>query len=312
MLFTMLSWKLVNPPYKFKWAERTIPVVEGSSKTTTEGYMENYKIVLHDTRNQLDAEAEAIQIILTRIDNDIYSTVDVCLNACEMWKAIERGKAIVNSSQPTYDEEPTMVVEDDKMSKEKDIDKLMALISLAFKKIYKPTNNNLSTSSNTSRENHDNTQRINRGTRYNNQRAVNVARARENVADAAYHKEKMLLCKQEEDEFQLNAKQADWTDDTYDEPEDQELEAHYFYMAKIQEVTLVAAKNSAPIFDAKSLKRKSKRVADAAYHKEKMLLCKQEEDGFQLNAKQADWTDDTYDEPEDQELEAHYFYMAKI
>nr|GEV72273.1 hypothetical protein [Tanacetum cinerariifolium] len=27
-----------------------------------------------------------------RIDNDIYSTVDACPNACEMWKAIERLK----------------------------------------------------------------------------------------------------------------------------------------------------------------------------------------------------------------------------
>ncbi|GJY47950.1 hypothetical protein Tco_0437906 [Tanacetum coccineum] len=66
-----------------------------------------------------------------------------------------RGKAIVNSSTPTYDQEPTMVAEDDEMSKDKEIDKLMALISLSFKKIYKPTNNNLRTSSNTSRANQD-------------------------------------------------------------------------------------------------------------------------------------------------------------
>nr|GEX02369.1 retrovirus-related Pol polyprotein from transposon TNT 1-94 [Tanacetum cinerariifolium] len=39
---------------------------------------------------------------------------------------------------------------------------------------------------------------------------------------------------------------------------------------------------------------------------EKMLLCKQEEAGIQLNAKQADWRDDTDDESEDQELEAYY------
>ncbi|GJT87697.1 hypothetical protein Tco_1069414 [Tanacetum coccineum] len=32
------------------------------------------------------------EIILTGIDNDIYSTVDACPNACEMWKAIERLK----------------------------------------------------------------------------------------------------------------------------------------------------------------------------------------------------------------------------
>nr|GFB56955.1 hypothetical protein [Tanacetum cinerariifolium] len=55
-----------------------------------------------------------------------------------------------------------MVAEDDKTSKDKEIDKLMALISLSFKKIYKPTNNNLRTSSNTSRANQDNSLRINR------------------------------------------------------------------------------------------------------------------------------------------------------
>nr|GFC94858.1 retrovirus-related Pol polyprotein from transposon TNT 1-94 [Tanacetum cinerariifolium] len=53
--------------------------------------------------------------------------------------------------------------------------------------------------------------------------------------------------------------------------------------------------------------QKLKRLKDAAYHKEKMLLCKQEEAGIQLNADQADWRDDTDDdELEDQELEAHY------
>nr|GEX91186.1 hypothetical protein [Tanacetum cinerariifolium] len=151
-----------------------------------------------------------------------------------------------------------MVAEDDKMSKDKEIDKLMALISLSFKKIYKPTNNNLRTSSNTSIANQDNSPRINRGTGYDNQRIGNVAGARETVGtmvvqisgiqcynykefghvarecqkpkrakDAAYHREKMQLCKQEEVGFQLNAEQDDWRDDTDDESKDQELEAHY-------------------------------------------------------------------------------------
>ncbi|GJX02488.1 hypothetical protein Tco_0186401 [Tanacetum coccineum] len=71
-----------------------------------------------------------------------------------------RGKAIVTSSAPTYDPEPDMVTEDDEISKDKEIDKLMALISLSFKEIYKPTNNNLRTSSNTSRANQDNSPRI--------------------------------------------------------------------------------------------------------------------------------------------------------
>ncbi|GJX89975.1 retrovirus-related pol polyprotein from transposon TNT 1-94 [Tanacetum coccineum] len=156
----------------------------------------------------------------------------------------------------------------------------MALISLLFKKIYKPTNKNLRTSSNTSRANQDNSPRINKGTGYNNQRPFNVAGARENVVtpvvqkseiqcynckeyghvskecqkpkrvkDAAYHKEKMLLCKQEEAGVQLNVEQADWKDDTDDESEDQELEAHYMYMAQIHEVTPDSVDNYGLIFD---------------------------------------------------------------
>ncbi|GKC97370.1 hypothetical protein Tco_1167645, partial [Tanacetum coccineum] len=99
-----------------------------------------------------------------------------------------RGKAIVTSSAPTYDPEPATVTEDEEMSKEKEIDKLMALISLS-------------------------------GTGYDNQRAANVAGAMENV------------------------------DDTDDESDDQELEAHYMYMAQIQEVTPDPVDNSGPIFD---------------------------------------------------------------
>nr|GEV17006.1 hypothetical protein [Tanacetum cinerariifolium] len=208
MIFIMPSWKQVNPPYKFKWTEKTVPVVEGSSETTIKGYMKNYKNVSQDIRNQFDVEAKAVQIILIGIDNDIYSTVDACPNACEMWKAIERLK------------------QDDTLSENKDIDKLVALISLSFKKIYKPTNNNLRTSSNTNRANQDNTPRVNRGAR-------NVARECQKpkrANDAAYHKEKMLLCKQEEAGFQLNAEKADGKDDTDDEPDDQELKPHYIEM----------------------------------------------------------------------------------
>ncbi|GKA99407.1 retrovirus-related pol polyprotein from transposon TNT 1-94 [Tanacetum coccineum] len=137
--------------------------------------------------------------------------------------ARNRGKAIVNSPLPIYDHEPDMFTEDDALSKEKEIDKLMALISLSFKKIYKPTNNNLITSSNTSRANQDNTPRINRGIGYDNQRVVNVAGARENIAS---HKEKTLLYKQEEAGVLLSAEQVDWRDNTDDEPEDHELEEY--------------------------------------------------------------------------------------
>nr|GEX64473.1 retrovirus-related Pol polyprotein from transposon TNT 1-94 [Tanacetum cinerariifolium] len=58
--------------------------------------------------------------------------------------------------------------------------------------------------------------------------------------------------------------------------------------------------------------RKPKRVKDFAYHKKKMLLCKQAEKGVPLQAKQCDWLADTDEEIDEQKLEAHYSYMAKI
>ncbi|GJU18893.1 hypothetical protein Tco_1146859 [Tanacetum coccineum] len=93
-LHNALSWKRVAraSTYVSTRTEKTVLVAEGSSETTTERYMENYKNVSQDIRDQLNAEAKAVQIILTGIDNDIYSTVDACPNACEMWKAIERLK----------------------------------------------------------------------------------------------------------------------------------------------------------------------------------------------------------------------------
>nr|GEX25815.1 hypothetical protein [Tanacetum cinerariifolium] len=57
---------------------------------------------------------------------------------------------------------------------------------------------------------------------------------------------------------------------------------------------------------------KPKRVKDSAYHKEKMLLCKKAEQVVPLQAEQYDWLADTDEEVVEQELEAHYSYMAKI
>nr|GFB09362.1 hypothetical protein [Tanacetum cinerariifolium] len=58
--------------------------------------------------------------------------------------------------------------------------------------------------------------------------------------------------------------------------------------------------------------KKPKRVKDSTYHKEKMLLCKQAEKGVSLQPEQADWLEDTDEEIDEQQLEAHYSYMGKI
>nr|GEW75407.1 hypothetical protein [Tanacetum cinerariifolium] len=89
---------------------------------------------------------------------------------------MNRGKAIVNSPQQIYDQEPSMVDDDDETK-----------YGHVARECQKPKLEN----------------------------------------DAAYYREKMLLCKQEEAGIQLNVEQTDWKDDTDDESDDQELEAHY-------------------------------------------------------------------------------------
>nr|GEU92175.1 hypothetical protein [Tanacetum cinerariifolium] len=253
-----------------------------------------------------EAKKEAIHLILTGIGDEIYSTVDACQTAQEIWEAIERfyklmnemiranltvatmqvivrflqqlqqewsrykGKEIAKPIKPPYETASEKDSDPEQAQRDKDMQNKLALIAKYFKKIYKPTNNNVRTFSNSRNKNVDTTQwykNDNQSGQFRNQRTVNVAEARENVGspvvqqsgiqcfnckefghfskecrkpkrvkDSAYHKEKMLLCKQAEQGVPLQAEQYDWLADTDEEIDEQELEAHYNYMEKIQEV----------------------------------------------------------------------------
>nr|GEU32922.1 reverse transcriptase domain-containing protein [Tanacetum cinerariifolium] len=181
-------------------------------------------------------------------------------------KGKEIAKPITPPSETASEEDS-----DPKQSqRDKDMQKNLALIAKYFKKIYKPTNNNLRTSSNSRNKNVDTTLRYkndDHSRQFRNKRMVNVAGAREKVGslvvqqsgiqcfnykeyghfakeyikpkrvkDSVYHKEKMLLCKQAEQGVPLQAEQYDWLPDTDEEVDEYELEAHYSYLAKIQEI----------------------------------------------------------------------------
>nr|GEV96368.1 hypothetical protein [Tanacetum cinerariifolium] len=352
----LIHYCLKNPPYKFTWAYKEVPISEGSSVTTTETYIENYKNVSQHIHDQLNAEAEAVQIILTGIDNDIYSIVDACPNACEMWKAIERlkqGESInvqdletnlywefgkftsrdgellesyysrfykmtnelvrnqcdvtnhqVNVQfllqlQPEWQRFVTFVKQSQELKTvsyhklydilkqhQNEVNEIRAeriarttnLIALVAQQqpVYHPQNHPTHYTQNSSTRSQQAATRNSRkaidkeidslmalislGVGYDNQRLGNVAGARETVGttvvqksgiqcynckefghvarecqkpkrvkDAAYHREKMLLY--------------------------QELEAHYMYMAQIQEVNPDAAANFGPIFDTHPMQK---------------------------------------------------------
>nr|GEU61930.1 hypothetical protein [Tanacetum cinerariifolium] len=90
--------------------------------------------------------------------------------------------------------------------RDKKIQKSLALNAKHFKNIYKPTNNNLRTASNTKNKNRNTSLRNkndNQTGQFVNQRME--CRKPKRVKDYAYHKEKMMLCNQEEKSMPLRS-----------------------------------------------------------------------------------------------------------
>ncbi|GJY93713.1 retrovirus-related pol polyprotein from transposon TNT 1-94 [Tanacetum coccineum] len=260
-----------------------------------------------ENKEHYQSEKKAIHLLLTEIGDEIYSTADACKTAHNIFTSHDgdtiesyysRFYKIMNEMirnnltavatmqvnvqflqqlQPEWLRFVTIAKQHhdlDTISKgtqrDKDMQKNLTLIAKYFKKIYKPTNNNLRTFSNSRNKNVDNSPRYkndNPTGEFGNQRTVTVAGARETVGsqvvhqtriqyfnckefghfakeckkpkrakDNTYHKEKMLLCKRAKKGVPLQANQVDWLEDTNEEIDEQKLEAHYIYMAKIQEV----------------------------------------------------------------------------
>ncbi|GKA45897.1 hypothetical protein Tco_0738693 [Tanacetum coccineum] len=146
-------------------------------------------------------------------------------------KGKDIAKPITPPSESAFKEDS----DPEQAQKDKEMQKNLALIAKYFKKIYKPTNNNLKTSSNTRNKNMDTTPRYkndNQTGQFRNQRTMIVAGARETVGGQVMQQSGI----QSEKGVPFQVEQSDWLADTDEEIDEQELEAHYSYMEKIQEV----------------------------------------------------------------------------
>nr|GEY48322.1 hypothetical protein [Tanacetum cinerariifolium] len=247
-----------------------------------------------------EVEKEAIHLLLTGIRDDIYSTVDACKTAHEIWVAIERLQQVatlqvniqfLQQLQPEWSRFVTIIKQQhdlDTVSYHKLFDVLkqyqkevneiraeriaksanpLALVAAASpntdsyyqaseakksyptqQKISIPIRSNVTTknkgkeiaklitppSESASEEDSDHEQAQKDKDMQKN--LALIAKKPKRVKDFTYHKEKMLLCKQAEKGVPLQAEHVDWLEDTDDEIDEHELEAHYSFMENIQEV----------------------------------------------------------------------------
>nr|GEV44517.1 hypothetical protein [Tanacetum cinerariifolium] len=273
---------IFNGPYVMtRFLVPTKPATKIDPPVPEHTIQETYENTLPKNRAYINVEAEAIHMILSGIRDEIYST-DVKTNLFwEFGKFSSRDRESIVSYysrfykmmnkmignqlevatmqvnvqflqqlQPEWLRFVTVVKRDPEQAwRDKDMQKSIALIAKYFTKIYKPTNNNNRTSSNSRNKNVDSNPRTEYG------HFAKEWRKPKRVKDYSYHKEKMMLCKQEDKGVPLSADQGDWLDDTDEELDEQELEAYYMYMAKIQEVLHVTDDNSGPTYDTEPLEQ---------------------------------------------------------
>ncbi|GJR50192.1 hypothetical protein Tco_1400713 [Tanacetum coccineum] len=239
--------------------------------------VKTYKNVTPEKHAYFDVEAEAIHMILSEIGDDIYSIVDACTTATEMWIAIKRyGESIESYYSRFYkmmNEMQTANLDKESYHKLFEIRKQYQneVNDIRIEKLARnanplalvPATQHYPDTYYQAPKSHksyappakpSSLTRSHATTRTKNWAdfghfAKEYSKTKR-AKDYAYHKNKMLLCKKAENDVPLHVDQGDWLDDTDEEPDEQDSEANYMYMTKIQEVLTV---KSGPTFDAEPL-----------------------------------------------------------
>ncbi|GKC30478.1 hypothetical protein Tco_1037772 [Tanacetum coccineum] len=200
------------------------PTTETDPPVPEHTIQETYENTLHENRAYIDVEVEAIHMILSGIGDKIYSTFDACKTTQEIWTAIERlqqGKEVAKPRTPPSLSASKDDSDPEQAKRDKDIQKSKALISKYFIKIYKPTNNNLRTSSNSKNKNVDSTLRTGNDKQtgqFKNQRTITVAGARETLVQETKAGKRLFLPQGKDDVVQAGRERSFYTSlmTTYD------------------------------------------------------------------------------------------------
>ncbi|GKA33260.1 hypothetical protein Tco_0719627 [Tanacetum coccineum] len=252
-----------------------VPATDNSPAVPEQTTVETILNMSLTNKTHFESEKERFILILTGIGDEIYSTVDACKTAHEMWEAIERlqqGESLNIQDVKTnlfwefgqftsHDGETIALVATAQTlqdsytptSKASLPSRSHATTRHKGKKIVKPI---ILPSESASEEDSDPEQAqkykdmqekiaLISKIKFGNQRGREVVGARTHVGGQVVQQSVIQLKLQEYGHFAKECEkpkwlktpqQSDWLVDTNEEIDEQELEAHYSYMAKIQEV----------------------------------------------------------------------------
>nr|GEV91767.1 hypothetical protein [Tanacetum cinerariifolium] len=282
------------------------------------------------------AEKEAIHLILNGIGDEIYSTIDACQTAQEMWEAIERLQQ--GESLNIQDFKTNLFWEFCKFTSH-DGETMESYYTRFYKLMNEMIKNNLTITM--MQVNVQFLQQL----QPEWSRIVMIVKQQHKLDEVSYHKLFDILKQYQNEVNKLRAERlsrnanpltlvatAQANQDPYYQtsrshkshaPSSKPLiptRSHTTTRHKGKEIAkpitppseTASEEDNDPEQAQRDKDIKPKRVKDSTYHKEKMLLCKQAEQGVPLQAKQYDWLADMDEEIDEQKLEAHYSYMAKI
>nr|GEZ64919.1 hypothetical protein [Tanacetum cinerariifolium] len=272
------------------------------------------------------AGKEAIHLILTGIGDEIYSTVDACQIAQEMWEAIERLQQ--GESQNIQDVKTNLFWEFGKFTSH-DGEPMESYYTRFYKLMNEMIKNNLIVTTILARNANPlalvATAQANQDPYYQTSRhkGKEIAKLITPLSETASEEDNDPEQAQRDKDMQKNlALIVKYFKKIY-EPTNNNLRTSLNSRNKNVDTTSwyknddhsgqFGNQRTVNVTGAREKEcKKPKRVKDFVYHKEKMLLCKQAEQGVPLQAEHYDWLADMDEEVDKQELEAHYNYMVKI
>nr|GEW43986.1 hypothetical protein [Tanacetum cinerariifolium] len=117
---------------------QAVAATDDSSAIPEHTTVETPMIMSPANKAHFESEKEAIHLILTGIGDEIYSTVDACQTAQEIYKGKEIAKSITPPSESASEEDR----DPERAQRDNDMQKNLALISKYFKRIYVDPNLN--------------------------------------------------------------------------------------------------------------------------------------------------------------------------